>query len=197
MINERLQQQLGFIIEVDRLKGVLRQTTALEGGRRENDAEHSWHLALMVVILSEYAHQDDLDLLKALKMVVIHDLVEIDAGDTFAYDTAGEETKLERERQAADRIFGLLPDDQERELHELWEEFEARHSVTARFAAAVDRLQPMLSNFSDKGGAWHRHGITSRQVTARNYQIVEGAPALWEYAEELIREAVTKGYLPE
>ncbi|MBL7032525.1 MAG: HD domain-containing protein [Candidatus Delongbacteria bacterium] len=197
MASERLIQQLSFIKEVELLKGVFRQTSVLKGGRRENDAEHSWHLALMIIVLSEYADQDQLDILKALKMVVIHDLVEIDAGDTFAYDHAGEATKPDRERLAADRIFGLLPVDQATGLRTLWDEFEARKTVTARFAAAVDRLQPMLSNFADGGGAWRRHGITSQQVAARNHQIVDGAPALWEYAEQLIREAVEQGYLPE
>ena len=196
MSSNRLRQQIEFILEVDRLKGVFRQTTVLKGERRENDAEHSWHLALMIVVLSEYADQTKLDLLKALKMVVIHDLVEIDAGDTFAYDRVGEATKPERERLAADRIFGLLPQEQAVDLRSIWEEFEARQTVTARFAAAVDRLQPMLSNFNDSGGAWRRHGITSQQVTDRNHQIVDGAPALWEYAEELIEQALDRGYLP-
>ncbi len=197
MVDERLKRQMEFILEAERLKGVLRRTSALGGERRENDAEHSWHLALMLIVLNEYADQSELDPLKALKMVVIHDLVEIDAGDTFAYDQEGEASKPEREREAADRIFGLLPPDQTAELRALWEEFEERQTTTARFAASVDRLQPMLSNFADRGGAWQRHGINSRQVAARNQQIVDGAPELWEYARQLIAEAVERGYLPE
>jgi putative hydrolase of HD superfamily len=196
MSSKRLQQQMEFIIEVDRLKSVFRQTSLINESRRENDAEHSWHLALMIIILAEHASAAEVNLLKVIKMVVIHDLVEIDAGDTFAYDQEGEAVKLERERKAADRIFGLLPQDQQQELRDLWEEFESRQSGEARLAAAVDRLQPMLHNFHNQGGAWREHGITAPQVHDRNHQIVDGAPALWEYAEELIKEAVTNGYLP-
>ena len=192
---DRLARQIRFIVEVDKLKEVLRQTLVINSRRRENDAEHSWHLCLLVITLAEHANHPDLDLLQVLKMVIIHDLVEIDAGDTFAYDTAGMATQHEREAVAADRIFGLLPDDQAREFSGLWDEFEARRTPEGRFAAAVDRFQPMLLNCRTDGAAWQRHGITRDRVLARNSYIAEGSAALWAYAEAMINEAVAAGNL--
>ena len=194
---DRLARQIEFILEIDKLKQVLRQTFLTDGSRRENDAEHSWHLAVMAVLLCEYAAEPELDLLRVVKMALVHDLVEIDAGDTFHYDEAGHEDKDRREQQAADRIFGLLPVDQGAELRSLWEEFEARQTPEARYAAALDRLQPNLLNFRTQGRLWREHGVTSRQVIARNRHMAQGAPALWQYAESRIREAVAKGYLAE
>ena len=191
----RLAQQMRFILEVDRLKEVFRQTVLLHSRRAENDAEHSWHLCLMVLVLAEHANRPDLDVLRVLKMLLIHDLVEIDAGDTFVYDDAARVDQAAREAQAADRIFGLLPADQSREFRALWDEFEARQTPEARFAAACDRLQPMLLNVHTEGASWQRHGITSDRVLARNGHIVEGSEALWTYAENMIREAVAAGTL--
>ena len=196
MVTDRLTTQLGFVLEVEKLKQVFRQTLLLGDHRRENDAEHSWHLCLMAILLVEHAAAD-VDLLKVLKMLLIHDVVEIDAGDTFAYDVVGNEDKAQREQQAADRLFGLLPQDQAPVYRALWDEFEQRQSAEARYAAALDRLQPLLLNFYTDGAAWQRHEIKKAQVIARNEHIGEGAPALWEFARELIDAAVAKGILAE
>ena len=193
--NSRLAKQVEFIVEIDKLKQVYRRTWLTDKSRRENDAEHSWHLGVMAVLLLEHAQQPRLDLLRVLKMVLIHDLVEIDAGDTFAYDDAGALDKAEREGAAADRVFALLPADQAAELRTLWEEFEARQTPEAKYAAALDRFQPMLHNYRTQGKAWQEHGITADQVIARNQHIAEGSPALWEYAREFVADAVAKGYL--
>jgi len=190
----RLETQLDFILEVDKLKQVLRQTVLIADRRPENDAEHSWHLSLMAVLLVEHA-ASEVDLLKVLRMLLIHDLVEIDAGDTFAYDEVGNRDKAEREQRAATRIFGLLPEDQAQRYRAIWDEFEERHTAEARYAAALDRLQPLLLNFHTEGAAWRKHGISRAQVLARNEHIGEGAPALWQRARRLIDEAVTLGYL--
>jgi putative hydrolase of HD superfamily len=184
-------------LEIEKLKRVLRQTWHLDGSHRENDAEHSWHLAVMAVLLAEYAAEPDLDLARVVKMVLVHDLVEIDAGDTFVYDEAGAADKDEREQAAADRIFAMLPDDQAGEIRDLWEEFEARRTAEARYAAALDRFQPLLHNVHTEGRTWREHGVTSNRVLARNRHMADGAPRLWQFAERLIHEAVRKGYLPE
>jgi putative hydrolase of HD superfamily len=192
--NNRLQQQIDFILEIDKVKRVLRQTRLQDDLRQENDAEHSWHFATMALLLAEYA-EGDIDVLRVVRMALMHDLVEIDAGDTFAYDVKGNEDKLDRERAAADRIFNLLPEDQAVDLRDLWEEFEEQESPESRYAAALDRLQPILMNFVSEGVTWKAHGITADRVIARNQHIEVGAPALWVYAENLIREAVERGYL--
>jgi len=196
-MGERLTRQLEFVLEVEKLKQVFRQTVLPGDERRENDAEHSWHLGLMAVLLVEHALEPEVDLLRVVKMVLSHDLVEIDAGDTFAYDEVGNIGKVEREAVAAERIFSLLPEEQKGELRMLWDEFEARETPEARYAAALDRLQPLMLNFQTEGAAWRRHGVTRAQVLARNRHIEEGSPALWKYAEELIDEAVRRGYLAE
>ena len=193
---ERLETQLGFVLEVEQLKQVFRQTVLIGDRRPENDAEHSWHLSLMAILLVEHA-AEEVDLMKVLEMLLIHDVVEIDAGDTFAYDEVGNRDKDEREQQAADRLFGLLPEDQATAYRALWDEFEARQSPEARYAAALDRLQPLLLNFHTEGAAWQKHGIKKAQVMARNEHIGEGAPALWAYAQKLIDQAVAKGYMGE
>ena len=191
----RLAQQVGFLVEVDKLKHILRQTWLMDQSRRENDAEHSWHVSLLAVLLIEHAAEPGLDLLRVVKMLLIHDLVEIDAGDTFVYDEVGARDKAEREQRAAGRIFGLLPPDQEMAIRSLWDEFEARQTAEARYAAALDRFQPVLHNYFTQGKAWRQHGITSGQVLTRNRHMAEGAPALWEHVQTLVREAVEKGYL--
>lgn len=190
----RLCTQLDFIREIDKVKSIFRQTVILDGSRQENDAEHSWHLATMALILQEHS-AEAVDLVKVLKMVLIHDLVEIDAGDTFAYDEVGAQDKEERERAAADRIFYLLPDDQAREVDALWTEFEVRETAEAKFAASLDRFQPLMHNYLTEGKAWRKHGITRDQVIARNRHIAEGSPELWAYAQVMIEESVEKGYL--
>ena len=191
----RLDQQVGFILETDKLKQVLRQTLVSGGeGRRENDAEHSWHLGLMALLLREHA-AEPVDLLRVVEMLLVHDLVEIDAGDTFVYDEVAHLDKEEREQRAAERIFGLLPKDQAGRVRALWEEFEARQTPEARYAAALDRFQPLLLNFQTEGAAWRKHGVRRDQVIARNRHIEEGAPALWAAAQELIAAAVERGWI--
>ncbi len=194
MSSDRLTQQIEFIVEIDKLKHVLRQTQLVDAPRQENDAEHSWHLATMAILLSEYA-REEVDLLRVVKMLLIHDVVEIDAGDTFAYDEKGNEDKVERERKAADRIFNLLPEDLAAEVYETWEEFEARETPEARYAAALDRFQPILLNYRTEGAGWKKHGISCDQVIARNRHIEEGAPELWACARAMIEDAVRKGWL--
>jgi putative hydrolase of HD superfamily len=193
----RIAQQIEFIAECDRLKEVFRQTVNTRSRRAENDAEHSWHLCLCVIVLAEHANAPQLDVLRVLKMLIIHDLVEIDAGDTFAYDTAAMAGQHERESIAADRIFGLLPADQARTFRALWDEFEARATPEAKFAAAVDRFQPMLLNCRTQGAAWNRHGVTHDRVVARNRHIADGCAELWQYAEKMLQEVVDAGHLPK
>lgn len=193
----RLQQQIEFIVEVDRLKQVLRQTIITGKLRQENSAEHSWHIALMTIILSEYAENPKIDVLHVVKMLLIHDLVEIDAGDTYCYDEQAREDQHERERQAATRIFNLLPKDQARQIKSLWEEFEACQTPNSRFANALDRLQPLMNNYYTHGQAWQKHGVKKHQVVARNCIIEDGAPKLWRYASRLIEDAVAREILME
>ena len=196
-MNRRLNQQIKFVIEVDKMKNILRQTLLTDKSRRENDAEHSWHLALMAMVLHEYADQSKVDLYRVLKMALVHDLIEIDAGDTFAYDEAGNESKAERERMAADRIFALLPEDQGGELRALWEEFDAEETADAQYAAAIDRLQPLLCNYATEGHTWKDGRVTSGQVRKRMRIIKEAAPELWQLAEDIIQSSIEKGWLQE
>lgn len=194
MTEERVSSQLAFIVEVDRLKGVLRQTSLIDGSRRENSAEHSWHLALAALALAEHAPAGT-DLLRVVRMALVHDVVEIDAGDTFCYDAGAHLDKEERETRAAERIFGVLPPDQAAEMHALWEEFEAGETPDARFAVALDRLQPLLVNFNGGGGTWKLHGITRAQVLRRMAPIEQGAPGVWPWVERVIEEACERGYV--
>ncbi len=194
-LNVRLARQIEFIVETDRLKEIFRQTLNTRSRRAENDAEHSWALCLLVITLAEHANFPQLDLLRVLKMVIVHDLVEIDAGDTFAYDTKNMADQHARESVAADRIFGLLPADQPAEMRALWDEFEARATPEAKFAAAVDRFHPMLLNCRTEGAAWRKHGVTSDRVLARNAHIAEGSAALWTYAQHMVAAAVEAGHL--
>ena len=194
MATERLDRQVEFILEIDKLKGVLRRSYLAGGERRENSAEHCWHVAVMTLLLAEYAN-DSVDPLRVLKMLLIHDIVEIDAGDTFCYDEVGALDQAEREGRAADRLFGLLPDDQGAELRQTWEEFETGTSPEAKFARGIDRLMPLLHNYYTQGRAWQEHGVSSGQVISRNAHIGEGSQALWQFAEALIEDSVAKGYL--
>ncbi len=194
--NGRLARQMRFLVEADRLKQVLRRTSILGNVRRENSAEHSWHLSLMAVVLAEHAAgASQLDQLKVLKMLVVHDLVEIDAGDTFVYDEAGVEDQEERERDAAERIFGLLPSETATGLRAIWEEFEAQRTPEAKFAKALDRLHPMLLNYLNGGRVWQTNGVSADQVREINGCIEDGAPELWRYAEEMIEDAVRRELL--
>jgi len=195
MQENRLQKQLQFILEIDKLKKIVRQSPLSDQSRKENDAEHSWHMAVMAILLSEYAKEHHVDIFHVVKLILVHDLVEIDAGDTFCYDEIGNRQKLEKEIQAADRIFNILPQDQAGQLRALWDEFEARQTPEACFAAALDRLQPLLLNFHTQGGTWREHGIRRQQVIQRNSPMNDGAPELWEYAQKLIEKAVEKGML--
>lgn len=195
MANDRLEQQLKFIIEIDKLKNIYRKTRLVHDTRLENDAEHSWHLTMMAIILSEHANEQDIDLLKVIKMLLIHDIVEIDAGDTFVYDVEGQKTKQEREEKAAVRIFGLLPEDQGQESIALWREFELKQTKEARYAAALDRLQPLLFNYYNQGATWKENGVTSERVIKVNQQIELGSDTLWAYARRVIEQAIEKGYL--
>ena len=191
----RLVRQIEFIAECDKLKEVFRQTINTQSRRPENDAEHSWHLCLCVIVLAEHANTPSLDVLRVLKMLIVHDLVEIDAGDTFAYDAAAMANQHEREVVAANRIFGLLPADQAAEFRALWDEFEAKDTPESKFATAVDRFQPMLLNCRSQGAAWARHGVTHDRVVARNRTIAEGCSELWRYAEAMLQEIVKAGHL--
>lgn len=191
-----LGDQLAFLLEADRLKGIERMTRLLDGSRRENSAEHSWHLALFALVLHDHA-DEPVDLLRVLTMVLLHDLVEIDAGDTFAYDDAGHETKAEREQAAAERLFGLLPPDQGPGLRAIWDEFEHGQSAEARFALALDRLQPVLLNHARGGGPWRDHGVSVERVLDRNRVIEHGSRLLWSEAERRVRELEARGLFPE
>ncbi len=192
MNRERFEKQLAFILEADKEKNILRQTHLSGHGRQENDAEHAWHMAMMIYLLKEYANAP-IDLAKTMMMALIHDIVEIDAGDTYAYDAAGMETQAERERLAAERIFGLLPDDQREELRGLFEEFEAGETAEAKFARTMDNLQPLMLNDSNDGGDWKAHQVTRTQIMKRHARNQLGSEVIGAYTKELIEENIRKG----
>lgn len=187
---------LGFIQELDKLKQILRQSVLYDQSRRENTAEHSWHLATAVLALSRHSN-NPINLERALKMALVHDVVEIDADDTFVYDTVAIATKYAREQKAAERIFGLLPGAIAQELSDLWEAYEKQDCPESHFVASLDRLLPMIANFNSKGYSWKKHGIRSHQVIERNCVIEKGSTLLWEYAKSLIQESVKREYLAE
>ena len=189
-----LARRIRFALEADRLKGVLRRTRLVDGSRLENSAEHSWHVALLAVLLREAA-PPGVDHARVVRMLLVHDLVEVDAGDTFCYDADANLGREARERAAAARLFGILPAEQARELAALWEEFEAAESADARFAAALDRFQPLLLNFHGGGGSWREHAITRSQVLRRMDPIREGAPALWPVVLDAVARAVAAGHV--
>ena len=191
---ERLQKQMDFIVEVDKVKQIIRQTYLSDASRKEDDAEHSWHLALMAVLLSEYSNEE-VDLKKVVPMVLIHDLVEIDAGDTYAYDEAGAQTKVERETKAADRIFGMLPEDQGGYFRELWDEFEAYESDDAKFAHLLDNFQPLLLNHESNGKSWTEHHVKKSQIYKRNEKIEETSPEVWERMKQIVEEHIALGHV--
>lgn len=195
MDKERLKKQLEFIIEVDKLKQIYRQTLLMDGSRNENDAEHSWHLALMAMVLQEYSPKKDLDITKVLKMLLIHDLVEIYAGDTFCYDEKANLNKNQRELEAAERLFSILPPDQNQEFRDLWDEFEKRETHEALFAASLDRIQPLICNYLTGGHTWVKYGVKSHKVLERNLLVKEGAPELWKLVEEIVEDSIRMGIL--
>lgn len=192
MEKERLEKQIDFILEADKEKNIIRQTHLSGNGRRENDAEHAWHMAIMVYLLKEYANEE-IDLAKAMMMALIHDIVEIDAGDTYAYDSKGLETQKVREEQASERIFGLLPEEQGEELKSLFQEFEASETPEARFVRAMDNFQPLLLNHSNDGRDWREHGIAINQVMKRHIHTKLGSNIIWDYAEKIIEKNVRNG----
>jgi putative hydrolase of HD superfamily len=191
---ERLEQQLRFIVEIDRLKRVLRQTLIGDASRQENSAEHSWHLALMAVLLAEHA-PEGVELGRAVRMALVHDLVEIDAGDTFCYDMQANLDKAERERRCAERLFGMLPAEQGVELRALWEEFEEGASPEARYANALDRLQPLLQNMHTGGGTWRQHGVERERVRQRMRPIQDATPEIWPVVERALADAAERGWV--
>ncbi|MFD5559439.1 HD domain-containing protein [Kitasatospora griseola] len=192
-IDERLRAQLTFLVEIDRLKTILRQSPLVAAERRENDAEHSWHLAMMVGVLAEYA-DEPIDVGHTVQLVLLHDLVEIYAGDTPLYDTAAGVDQAEREAVAADELFGLLPKDQAKRLRGLWDEFEERRTPEARFAKAMDRLQPLLLNWMAHGGTWRTPGVTADDVRARKAVIGDASATLWKAGQRLIDEGERRGW---
>ncbi|MGE0491423.1 MAG: HD family hydrolase [Vulcanimicrobiota bacterium] len=191
---ERLRQQLEFLAEIDKLKNIQRQTLLLDKSRRENDAEHSWHLAMLAIVLAEYSNEP-VDLTRVVKMVLVHDLVEIDAGDSYAYDPEAQVDKHERELAAADRVFALLPPDQASELRRLWDEFEEGATADARFASALDRFQPLLHNLLTDGQSWLENQVCRSAVWRRCSPIAEGSQTLWDHMAERIEQAVRDGLL--
>ena len=193
----RLEQQITFVRELDKLKRVQRQTWLTDTSRQENSAEHSWHIAVMAMVLAEYAPGDDLDIGRVIQMLLIHDIVEIDAGDTFCYDRAAVAHQAAHEERAAERLFGLLPQHLADRFRNLWEEFETRETPEALLANSLDRLQPILNNYHSGGKSWGAHGITRDQVRERNRIVADGAPELWAYIEDLLQRAVDKGMLKD
>ncbi|MCS0324718.1 HD domain-containing protein [Vibrio diabolicus] len=192
---ERLEKQLALVIELDKLKSILRRTRVKSAeGRLENSGEHSWHVALMAILMEEHANAP-VDICRVMKMLLIHDVVEIDAGDTFVYDTAASQEQAEKEIRAAERLFGMLPSDQEQELLALWHEFEAAQTGDAKYAKALDRLIPMLLNYHNNGQSWKEHGVSREQALTINKRIEFGSVTLWDKAKELIEEATEKGWL--
>ncbi len=194
MNETRLEQQMNFIIEIDKLKEIIRQSYLISGGRKENSAEHSWHVAMMAMILADY-FDPSIELLRVLKMLLTHDIIEIDAGDTYAFDVESRKDKQEREKSAAQRIFALLPQEQGTELLELWKEFETCETAESRFAATMDRIMPLLHNYHTQGRSWHEHGVTSAQVIERLKFIKAYSEEIWEFVSKIIQDSVHEGYL--
>ena len=188
----RQKKQMDFILEIDKSKNVFRQTYISDGSRKENDAEHSWHLANMAFLLAEYANEP-IDVLKVMKMVLIHDLVEIDAGDTYAYDSCGNETKKEREVAGARRLFSILPKDQEKLIWDLWEEFESGQTAEAKFARTLDHCQPVLLNDASGGRSWREHNVRREQIYGRNTRTHEGSEKVWRYVKGIIDKNIENG----
>jgi putative hydrolase of HD superfamily len=192
---QRLQQQIEFMIEIDKLKHISRRTILTDRSREENSAEHSWHIAMAVFLFSEYAQDQEIDWHRVIKMLLVHDLVEIDAGDTYCYDHQGRQDQARLEQEAAERIFKILPPDQSRSFRALWVEFENRDTPESKYANALDRFQPFLQNYVTEGQIWRKNNITRRQVMDRMQPVFDGAPLLWNLVKLLIDDAVQKNYL--
>jgi len=188
---------LAFIIEIDKLKTVYRRSLVSDKSRNETDAEHSWHFALTALVLAEYAGENGIDVNRVIQMALVHDLVEIYAGDTFAYDTEGYASKEKREREAADRLFSLLPDEQGSAYRALWEEFDSLETPDARFAASIDRLNPLIGNYITDGHAWKQNNVEAKKIYERMLPIKTAAPKLWELVEKIVGEAVGNGWVIE
>lgn len=195
-MTDRLKQQLDFILEIDQEKNILRQTHLSHHGRRENDAEHAWHMTIMAYLLKEYANEP-IDIAKVMMMCLLHDVVEIDAGDTYAYDEVGKQTQQAREAAAKERIYSLLPDDQKQELQALFDEFEARQTPESKFARAMDNLQPLLLNDSNQGSDWKEHTVTAEQVYQRQNQTKDGSEILFDLTDQILQKNIADGNLPE
>ena len=193
-MNERMEKQLAFCLEIDKVKNVFRQTHLSNNGRNENDAEHSWHMAVMAYLLREYANEE-VDIAKVMLMCLIHDIVEIDAGDTYAYDAKGLQTQKAREDAAKERIFSLLPEDQKNELTALFDEFEAYETAEARFAHAMDNFQPLMLNNSNDGGDWRAHDVTAEQVYQRQGKTKLGSEKLFEVTDQILQDNIHRGNL--
>lgn len=196
LILERLKKQLDFLTEIDKLKHIVRKTKLPNSSRFENDAEHAWHLAMMALILGEHANRE-IDICKVIKMVLIHDIVEIDAGDIIVYDREARQEAKVKEQEAARRIFGLLPADQGRELLLLWQEFEARESAEAKFAAAIDRFQPIIENQQADFYGWRHYGVNAATVKEINRHIGEGSELLWDEVQKIFSQAIAEGALSQ
>lgn len=196
MISKRLLKDIEFIVELDKMKSILRQTSLINEDRREDDAQHSWHISVMAMILSEYTNKK-VDVYKVIKMLLTHDLVEIYAGDTFCYDKIGNSDKKEREIAAAEKIFGMLDGDKGKELRELWDEFEDMETPEALFAASMDRLQPMLNNYHNNGGTWKKFNVEKSDIYKRIDPVKESSDELWNYVEYILNSAVEKGFIKE
>ena len=191
---ERLEKQMDFLLRLDRMKQVVRQTYLADGSRKENDAEHSWHMAVMTAMLAEYANEP-IDVGHTILLTLVHDIIEVEAGDTYAYDAAGNATKREREVRAAEHLYGLLPEDQGAYYRALWDEFEAMETPEAKFANAMDKMQPVILTDAADGKSWKEHGVHIAQVMGRNARTHEGSEELWTYEEELLRKNREKGNL--
>ena len=196
-MDERFEQQLKFLAEIDKMKSVFRQTVLIDKSRREDDASHSWHFAVMAMMLAEHCADQSVDFNRVVKMALVHDLIEIYAGDTFAYDAAGNTDKQLREEAAADKLFSLLPQDQGQEIRALWEEFDAERTPDAKYACAIDRLQPFVNNLMTEGHTWKRHGVTAAQVYKRMDPIRAAMPDIWDFIVKSIDDCIRKGYITE
>lgn len=194
MISKRLMKDIEFIVELDKMKSILRQTSLINEDRREDDAQHSWHISIMAMVLGEYSNEK-IDICKVIKMLLTHDLVEIYAGDTFCYDKKGNEDKKEREIKAAEKIFGILEEDKGKEFRELWDEFEEGETAEALFAASMDRLQPMLNNYNNNGGTWKKFNVSKEDIYKRIEPVKKSSEQLWEFVESMIEDGARKGLI--
>ncbi len=193
-MNDRVKKDIEFIVELDKMKSILRQTSLIGEDRREDDAQHSWHIAVMTMVLSEYSNEE-FDVNRVIKMLLIHDLVELYAGDTFCYDVEGNKSKRERELAAAGRVFGMLSEDKGKFFRDLWDEFEEMKTPEAKFAASMDRLQPMLNNYYNHGGTWKKFGVAQKDVYERISPLKHTSDELWEFTDKMIEDAYQKGLI--